>query len=459
MKTNHRSVGRPPSIEIIPSRLRQLRESKGWTQADLAKRVSERQGKRLVHESMKNGAHRWERSGKISLQAATVLADVLGVTLSVLRGAEPEALPSRIDEIRARIRDQLAVGNPHLASQLDCEEDPDLAKNLLANRLAADLEYAQLSQDVKEFQRLSQLLGYSISELQQPISVHGHWMLVCNGHALPGAPAIIHGIAELRYLIEEYAQKCLDFSESDMRVTLTQDSVWFRIQFSHPRISEFDQNFSFVRCQASATGLLWTKPSWVDEHFIQSLPRQLSEYANYVLCFDQKELGPSDLANLKLAIYQLPTRQEIKLHGESAPTVLAALTQGCLNESLERLPAFMNEGYSHDTTTTWLCADLLEVMKPLMGDWPLKYWQFQTQGDAILVSIDAPLRLAAERGCIDELFMPKFRIALVESVADSLRRVPWRRKSVENALERIKQHLKREIAERDDAVDASTPIA
>lgn len=459
MKTNHRSVGRPPSIEIIPSRLRQLRESKGWTQAEMAKRVAEHQKKRLDPASLRNTAHRWERSGKLSLQTATVLADVLGVTLSILRGAEPEALPSRIDEIQARICDQLAIGNPHLASQLDCEEEPELAKKLLANRLAADLEYAQLSQDVKEFQRLSQLLGYSISELQQPAGVHGHWMLICNAPALPSAPAIIHGTAELLYLVEDYAQKCLDFSESDMRVTLTQDSVWFRIQFSHPRISELAQNFSFVRCQASATGLLWTKPTWVDDHFIQSLPARLSEYANYVRGFDQQERGPGDLANLKLAIYQMPTRQEIEQNGEKATTVLAALTQGCLNEYLERLPAFVSGGYGHDAATTWLCADLLEVIQPLMGDWPLKYWKFQAQGAAILVSLDAPLRLAVERGCIAELFIPKFRIELVESVADNLRRVPWRRKSVENALERIKHHLKREITERDDAMDVSPPIA
>lgn len=459
MKTNHRSVGHPPSIEIVPSRLRQLRESKGWTQAYLAKRVSEHQGKCLDPASLKNIAHRWERSGKLSLQTATVLADVLGVTLSILCGAEPEAQPSRIDEIQARIHDQLAKGNANLADQLDREQKPDVAEKLLAQRLAADLEYAQLSQDVKEFQRLSQLLGYSISELQQSVGVHGHWMLVCNGHALPSAPVIIHGIAELQHLIEGYAQKCLDFAESDTRVTLTQDSVWFRIQFSHPRISELTQNLSFVRCQASTTGLLWTKPSWVDEHFIQGLPRRLSEYANYILGFDRQELGPGDLANLKLAIYQLPMRQEIEQHGESAPTVLAALTQGCLNEYLERLPAFVSQGFGHDTATIWLCADLLEVLQPLMGDWPLKYWRFQAQGDTILVSLDAPLHLAAERGCIDDLFIPKFRIELVESVADNLRCVPWRRKSVENALERIKQHLKREIAERDDAMDASPPIA
>ncbi|WP_414444645.1 helix-turn-helix domain-containing protein [Burkholderia sp. 22PA0106] len=459
MKTPNRAVGRPPAIEIIPNRLRQLRESKGWTQTDLAKHVSERRDKRLDPASLKNIAHRWERDGKLSLQTATILADVLGVTLSILRGAEPDAQPSRIEEIKARIHEQLATGNDTLAGQLHSDEKPTDAVSRLAQRLAADLEYAQLSQDAKEFQRLSQLLGYRISELQQPASAHGHWILICNGPTLPINSAIIHGTVQLMSLVERYAQECLDFSESDMRVTLTQDSVWFRIQFPHPRIPELAQNLSFARCQPSATGLLWTKPTWMDDYFIQKLPKQFSEYANYVNGFDLQELGPSDLANLKLAIYKLPTRQEIERHKENAQTVLATLTQGCLNEYLERLPAFVKDGSGHDAATSWLCADLLEIIQPLMGDWPLKHWQFQARGNAILVSLDAPPRLAAERGYIDDLFVPRLRIELVESLADTVRRVPWRLKSVEHALERIKRHLNREIARRDDVVDPSPPVA
>lgn len=461
MKTNTSSVGRP-SCEIDPERLRQLRESKGWTQTEIALRLYTRLGKN--HTSLaaqKTSYQRWEKHGKIDPKTARTLAEVLSVPLSILCGGEPEAPPSRMDEIRARLREQRAAGNKALISYLEDDQEASAAEDGLARRLAVELEYAQLSQDEGEFKRLSDLLGYSVSELQQPVGVNGHWMLVCEGHNLPIHPEIIHGTVDLLDKVEAYAQECLDYPWCDSRVTLIRESVWFRIRVFHPTDPEFVQSLSFVRCQASEKGLLWTKPTWVDDYFIQGLPGRLSQYANYVRGFDQQEMGPSNLANLKLAIYRLPTHQEVEEQGESALPTLVTLTNGCLDEGRDRLPFFLDEGSGHDLATNWICSDLMEVMKPLLCDWPLKYWKFASQGNAISVHLDAPVFLALERGRTD-WWGQRFRIDLVEgSMDEELRRVPWRRKSVEKALERIQEHLKRELTEPGSGTgsDASPSIA
>ena len=461
MATNKPSAGRPP-FTIDPIRLRKLREGKGWTQRELAERVYTKIGKgnHTQLESRKTSYQRWERTGKIDPKTAKVLADELGVTVSVLCGGAPEAPPSRIDEIQARIHEQLVAGNEALARHLERDEEPSTAERDLAQRLAADLEYAQLSQDTNAFKRLSQLLSYSISELQQPIGVHGHWMLICSWCGLLSPPEIINGISGILSRVETLAQQFLKIPESDARITLTRDSVWFRIQFSHPRIPARDQSLSFVRCQASETGLLWTKPTWRDDYWIENLPERLCQYANYIRVFDQPELGPSDLANLKLAIYRLPTSKackEAEEQGRNAPSTLVKLTNVCLDEYRGYLSSFLSEGFGHDAVTNWLCSDLMEVMQPLLQDWPLKYWKFMTQrwsqGGRIVVQLDAPSSLAAKHGCTD-YWGNIFSIELVESVDGNVHHVPWRFKSVETTLETIQGHLKCELDKLDTESNA-----
>lgn len=449
MNTNKQSPGRP-TFSIDPNHLHYLRTSKRLTQEAIAREVYAKLGK-SEHTSLaaqKNNYQRWEKTGKISKPMAEALADVLGVTLAALQEASLEAQPSRIDEIQARIQAQLATGNKDLAQFLHRRDyDPASETGCAAEALAADLEYAQLSQDADVLQRLSKLLGYSISELQQPVGVHGHWMLICNEHLSQDDPTILLGADELLFQVEKYAQKCLEFSTSDARVSMTQDSVWFRIEFSHPRIPMLSQNLSFVRCQVSEKGIFWAKPTSSDKRRIQSLSWRLAQYTNYICDFDQKELGSSKLANLKLAIYELPTRKEV------------ALTNGCLDEYLDLLPSFLLAGHGHDTATNWLCADFMDVMEPLLHQWPLQYWEFQACDDGIRVIPAPPSRLALERGGLDDSYGPKFSIELVEENTDgSLRQVLWRHKSIETAREKIQRLLQYAIAKQNSGSAASSFI-
>ena len=462
MKTNKQSPGRP-SFSIDPNHLHYLRTSKRLTQEAIAREVYAKLGK-SEHTSLaaqKNNYQRWEKTGKISKPMAEALADVLGVTLAALQEASLEAQPSRIDEIQARIQAQLATGNEDLA-QFFHQRDYDPASKIwyAAKDLTVDLEYAQLSQDAKALQRLSKLLGYSISELLQPFGVHGHWMLICNEHDTQSDPTIFLGTDELLYQVEKYAQECLDFSESDARVSMTQDAVWFRIRFSHPHIPGLAKDLSFVRCQVSAKGIFWAKPTSSDKRRIQSLSRRLDQYTNYICDFDQTEWGAINLVNLKLAIYQLPTHKEVMdAHGENVAHKLVALTNGCLDECLDQLPSFLRAGFGHDTATNWLCADFMDVMEPLLQHWPLQYWKFQAWDGGIRVIPEPPLRLALERGDLDDSHRPKFDIELVEEDPDgSLRPVLWRRKSIEKTLKTILRNLQSAVAKQSSGSAASSSL-
>ena len=285
-------------------------------------------------------------------------------------------------------------------------------------------------------------------------------MLICNEHLSQDDPTILLGADELLFQVERYAQKCLGFSTSDARVSMTQDSVWFRIQFSHPHIPRLSRNLSFVRCQVSEKGIFWAKPTSSDKRRIQSLSWRLAQYTNYICDFDQKELGPSKLANLKLAIYKLPTRKEVRdAPWESVAHKQVALTNGCLDEYLDLLPSFLLDGHGHDTATNWLCADFMDVMEPLLHQWPLQYWKFQACNDGIRVIPDPPLRLALERGGLDDSYDPKFSIELVEENTDgSLRQVLWRRKSIETTRENIQRLLQDAITKQNSGSAASSFI-
>ena len=146
-------------------------------------------------------------------------------------------------------------------------------------------------------------------------------------------------------------------------------------------------------------------------------------------------------------------------HGENVAHKLVALTNGCLDECLDQLPSFLRAGFGHDTATNWLCADFMDVMEPLLQHWPLQYWKFQAWDGGIRVIPEPPLRLALERGDLDDSHRPKFDIELVEEDPDgSLRPVLWRRKSIEKTLKTILRNLQSAVAKQSSGSAASSSL-
>lgn len=482
MKSELKSAGRP-SFKIDPKRLYRLRESKRLTQEALIVLTYELMGKNINHktsETLKTTYRRWEKEGRVTPQTAEALAKVLGVTVAVLQGAAPDAAPSHSEVLQDRIREQIAAGNEALTKMLDAEaaadrraihlsfggsnasppeptEEHDSHIRSIASDLSARLERAQLSQDQAELNKLSHLLGYSLNELQQPISEYGHWLLVDHYKGSEIFQGIGMLISQVRMAMEEPLQNL----SSDTCIEFQKENAWFRLKIIDPRWAahpRLQMPMSFTRCQASETGLQWTQPTWRDELSLTDFEQGLCAHANYVKGLDGLEKGPADLRHLKLAIYQRPSPAEFEQQGWGAENKWVATTGGYLEElkakgdldELEhledRLAQRALEGDAHDMATHWLCSGLLHVLQPWLSEWPLQYWKFKAHGRGIGAELEAPLWLAQQRNNFDCLGT-KYLIELVEELPEQgLRRVPWRAESVAAALARIQRDLQRELA-------------
>lgn len=490
MKTNkpqNSKAGRP-SFQIDGKRLRQIRESRGFTQEQLMQLVQQHSGKDTRHtssETLKTSYRRWEKTGHIHPKNAESLTQILGVTMAVLQGQAPAAAQSRLNAITARIQERLDTGHLPLQEMLDAEvaterhsihismdgsppPEQDAAtehqKNLgiVAKNLTQRLEYAQLSQDPQELSTLADLLGYSQAELQQPVSENGYWMLLQDG-ACAQEPQICRDIHILLSKVRQTLDEQSTHAPADTRITLRKEGAWFRLQILNPRwkrVPEIQPHLSFVRCQPSETGLQWTQPTWQDEFLVDLFEDDLSRSFNYVRGRDGVEKGPRHLANLRLAIYQLPARQEYEDLGTDAKAQLVALTGGALEfskvegyflEDYKRLLTEKKYGDAHDLFTANLCVGLMDVLKPLLADAPLKYWKFthlfaQTE---IFVQLDAPIwfmRHLYERNDFNFNLGCKYRIQLMEQLpGNRLRSVAWRIQSAQRLLEDIHKQLAREL--------------
>lgn len=442
MKTNkpqNSKAGRP-SFQINGKRLRQIRESKGFTQEQLMQLVQQHSGKDTRHtssETLKTSYRRWEKTGHIHPKNAECLAQILRITMAVLQGQAPAAAQSRFDAITARIQERLDAGHQPLQEMLDAEAATELHTihismggsaphdktqeqehqqhlRFVAERLTQRMEYAQLSQDQNELQELSDLFGYSLIELQQPVSEDGLWLLLQDGGAA-AQPRLFQGIHALQFDVINTIKTHLEGAPCDSRIAFQQEGPWFRIQIIDRHLDEKSKGqvrLSFVRSQASESGLQWTQPTWREEFSLQDLESALLWYSNYVKGLDAREKGPSNLANLKLAVYQRPSRAEFEQFGLGVKDKLVAIGGGYREQIKAREDAAGNlseveitdyiEGLkktldhraktadAHDLVTQWLCSNLLNNMQALLSDWPLQYWQFKACKSRIDIQLDAP---------------------------------------------------------------------
>ena len=445
-------------------------------------------------DTLKTSYRRWEKSGHVPAKTAEAIALVLNVTVTVLQGQAPEAAPSRLDAITERIQQRLGEGHQALQEILDAEaaaerrtlhiamdgntpfqQDANAThqQNLrfIAERLTRRLEYAQLSQDKGELDEISCLLGFGQHEIQQPVSEDGLWLLLQDG-AAADQPRFFHSVNDLTASAKDTIQQYLQSAPCDSRVTFRQEGAWFRLQVFNPHWKEdsaIQVRLSFVRGQASETGLQWTQPSWLDEISLRDFQHSLWTYSNYVEDLDSHENGPYSLGDLKLAIYRRPSREEFEKDGwgvqdklisigetwlkqtEIREKASADLTEVEIEDYLEDLENMLMRhaeyGNAHDVVTQRLCSHLLECMQPLLAEWPLKYWQFKAHQNCIAVELNAPLSLAQQQQKSD-FYGTKYRIYLVVQAPqqEAARPVPWRSESIERAVDRIQRDFEAALA-------------
>ncbi|VTU31078.1 hypothetical protein SRS16CHR_04806 [Variovorax sp. SRS16] len=198
MENDKVQSGGRPSFGVDPARLRMMRKAARLTQLGLAERVYGRLGKPTASLNvMKRSYQRWERSGAMTPETAKHLAAELRTTVAMLQGAAPDVPVNTVDQVEIRLRG-IAVGDaPLLESALKGFLDKENPIRALAMSVASRLEAAQLSQDQAELSKLAALTEWTMEDLQRPIGVHGHWLLIRTGPLGPYKTELLHGVSEL----------------------------------------------------------------------------------------------------------------------------------------------------------------------------------------------------------------------------------------------------------------------
>lgn len=436
------SPGRPP-FRIDGQRLRELRKSERLSQIALGRRVYARLGKAATSdEVVKTSYQRWERLGATTPETAEALAVELRTTVAVLQGGAPEAAPSGVDLIEARLREMSEQGSAGVSDTLAKYAADGNPFRQMAVDIGSRLEAAQLSQAQDELADLAALTGLTLEELQRPMSIHGYWLLIGNGPMGRPRSEILHGVTDVLNEVREELARCLDLHESDARVSFHDDKPWLRVEIRHPRIAQLTRTLRFVRCQPGGTGLQWIQPTWWDRFWLNQLPEKAFDHANFVSGFDGNALGPTDVCCLRLAITKNPSYSQVqRLGGEVRPEIVAVVALGSGDPPSWVRSQFEVEGTLHDVATTWLTSALWDHLQPFITDWPVQFWRFAARAGRVDLMLEAPAYLLVQRGG-EAHFGSMCSIVLAEQSADGkLRSVPWRRASVAAAQKRLESLL------------------
>jgi len=438
-----------PRFRVIPQRLRALRKQVGLSQIELAKRLYKRmEDDKTALSVMKSNYQRWERTGAMTPVVAKHLADELNTTVAILQGATPEAPASALERIEARLRYEVAAGNPATLMAVESyAEDEDPVREL-ASRVAGRLEAAQLSQDRAELSQLAALTAWRVADLQLPIGGEGHWLLVGLGNLASARTELIQSVAALAYEVRNDLQEVLGrFAESDASVSFHEEAPWFRIEVKHPRISQLTRTLRFVRAQPTEQGLHWTNPSIWDRDVVGRLPSDTWSMANFVSGFSQQATARLDVTQLRFALFTNPRLDEVEKHWpQEPPTEIVGVAKLRDDEPpISVIESFQRDGCLHDLLTNWLSSRLWdEVLHPLFRAWPLDYWRFSGAQRRIDVVLEIPLSISRERREVPRMG-PSYHIELVQELpSGELRRVPWRQASVMEIRERLEKFLGRE---------------
>ena len=423
-------MGRP-SFKIDHKRLRELREYKGLTQADLASELCKRLGLEQDEDSRTVSYRRIEAQGRTSRKRAEAIANILGVTLAELEGIVPPDTGIYEKRILDLLAEQLRQENVVLKSALDeahrdgSDSEDGLAS--MARNVARRIEAAQLARNPGELADLSQLTGLSEGEILEPAHVDGHWLVVASGPIYTRTELVL-GTAGVMTLIPEIVGKLLEDFGSDGRIRMHRAPPWYRLEID-PLCGRFTTWIDFVRCLPDARGVRWLKPGWRDVFLLEGpLLTWARSAANFVTGFDGSPT-PGDVRRLRL--------QVTEYNGERGECISEQIVAGALEEVPdERLAAEQEVGNSHLVATWTLGTALQEILEPHLSAYPRQCWEVTVTDD------DCALSLWPTAGAPGGPYGLRYRIQLVEETAPGqFGAAPWRHKDRVALKQRIEAWL------------------
>ena len=422
-------MGRP-SFKIDHKRLRELREYKGLTQADLASEICKRLGLEQDEDSRTVSYRRIEALGKTSRKRAEAIAQILDVTLAELEGIVPPDTGIYEKRILDLLAEQLRQENVALKSALDeacCGGSEDETLASMARNVARRIEAAQLARNPGELAELSQLTGLSEGEILESAHVDGHWLVVASGPVYTRT-ALVLGTAGVMTLIPEIVGKLLEDFGSDGRIRMHRAPPWYRLEID-PLCGRLTTWIDFVRCLPDAKGVRWLAPSWRDVRLLEApLLTWARSAANFVTGFDSSPT-PGDVRRLRLRVTEY--------NGEPGERISAQIIAGALEDIPgERLAAEQEVGNSHLVATRTLGTALQEILEPHLSAYPRQCWEVTvTDGGCALY-------LWPTGGAPGGPYGLRYRIQLVEETAPGqFGPVPWRHKDREALKQRVEAWL------------------
>lgn len=429
-------MGRP-TCQLDSDRLAALRKEKGVTQRQLAQRVYSRLGWDATEEAMERHYQRIENTGRTSPEFAKSLAEELGTTVTVLMGQGPEeAPPDRVDELEEQLQAQLLAGsNALLQSVFEGRKSTNPSVRALACSLAAQIEAAQFGQQAEELEKLSRLTGWTMEQVNKPMSLDGYWLMFSAIHG-GGNAEVFSGATGVMLRIQRDATQYISPYDSDLRICLREEKPWYHVILESSQLPLGRITFSFVRCVPQAYGLKYVSPTWRDRCFLDKPLREWAfQSANFVVGMD-RETQPTDVRRLRLLI------ETCNAMGKISQLAVVKGDIDDLRPSL--LVEFQEEGRGHDLVTNWLSAGLWDVLAPHLSKWPRSCWKVAA-GWCISLELCPPHRMAM----VSDDARPyglKFRIRLVEENGDGQHRpAPWRDHSVALVAQRLERELISEL--------------
>lgn len=429
------------SFKIATHLIRDLREKKQLTQAEVADRIG-------IHLTRYQNI---EWKGTTSPKTAQKLADFFAISVETLqKGLEvPDSL-TYFQEIEQTIRNALEHGEPPSLHQLALNktkvagEIRDDAIRYLAEDIAQRIEAVQLVRNKNEIAALSELTGLSEGELLRPANAEGTWFInvfqswQTDQGSLPAEgntrSEVTQSAFQATRLIEEAVKDSLHaFDCSDVFVRLYQDGFWNQIEIRHPW-SRQKIRIDLVRCLPDAKGLRWIKPSWRDEYLIRD---PLTDWAwsnfNFICDFDGKQSPSGDIRQLRFLV------TEYNQHSQGFPHPTGRMViSGDLGEMPDQtIGNFQKEGRAHYLVQSWLTRDLKYALAPFLNDYPRECWSLS----GLTIDLDEGKAKDRKRPRWECYRGRKYDIKFVEQVEhDKFEPVPWRdedRKMLENSIQKM----------------------
>jgi transcriptional regulator with XRE-family HTH domain len=424
-------MGRP-SFQLDRELLRELRNKKKLTQADLARELCERLGLDQDEDTRTASYRRIEARGSTSRKRAEAIAKILGVTTEYLEGIVPPDTRSYEKRIRDLLAEQLRQENLALKNALDeaCREGADSEDDALASmarNVARRIEAVQLARNPDELAELSQLTGLSEGELLEPTHVDGHWLVVASGQVCTRTELVL-GPAGVMSLIPEIVGTLLDDFGSDGRIQMRRALPWYRLEID-PLCGRFTTWIDFVRCIPTDNGLRWLKPSRSDTWFLEgSLINWARSTANFVTGFDEAST-PDDVRRLRFRLTEYNGKPDARVSEKLVAGCLEAITE-------EQLGWYQRESNSHSAAILMLGNALREILEPHLSSHPHRCWEVLETGDGCAIYLWPTAVMA---GIPHGL---RYQVQLVEeTMPGQLRPVPWRYKDRADLKQRIETWL------------------